>query len=99
MQWTAVAFVFARFNAGKSIEARMAMIAITTNNSNRVKASEGRGCLEFGGAESACLGTIVEFTTGSLKAGWELHPIATSTWGKYKSLNVGLPAHSTPSCP
>ena len=37
MQWTPVALLFARANAGNSIAARIAIMAMTTSNSMRVK--------------------------------------------------------------
>src|SRR5688500_9457608 len=46
MQWTAVALAFALERAGKSIPARMAMIAITTSSSMRVNARFPRGANE-----------------------------------------------------
>src|SRR6478609_3635451 len=48
MHWVRMAFCLALANAGRSIAARIAMIAITTNNSINVKAERVRAVFSLG---------------------------------------------------
>src|SRR5207245_2075872 len=52
MQWIRLAAVFAPANAGNSSAASKAVIAITTNNSIRVKANWASGAVRITGSDS-----------------------------------------------